>query len=105
MAAGTPVLDTLSDINMASIEHSHLMPRELMLARLAALVAVDAPPGSYLANAGAAAESGITQQDVQDILIAVAPVVGTAKVVSAGGNLMRALGFAIAVAEDDAAAM
>ena len=105
MAAGTPVLDTLSDINMASIEHSHLMPRELMLARLAALVAVDAPPGSYLANAGAAADSGITQQDVQDILIAVAPVVGTAKVVSAGGNLMRALGFAIAVAEDDAAAV
>ena len=105
MAAGTPVLDTLSDINMASIEHSHLMPRELMLARLAALVAVDAPPGSYLANAGAAADSGITEQDVQDILIAVAPVVGTAKVVSAGGNLTRALGFAIAVAEDDAAAV
>jgi hypothetical protein len=105
MAAGTPVLDTLSDINMASIEHSHLMPRELMLARLAALVAVDAPPGSYLANAGAASDSGITEQDVQDILIAVAPLVGTAKVVSAGGNLMRALGFAIAVAEDDAAAV
>jgi hypothetical protein len=105
MAAGTPVLDTLSDINMASIEHSHLMPRELMLARLAALVAVDAPPGSYLANAGPAADSGITEQDVQDILIAVAPVVGTAKVVSAGGNLMRALGFAITVAEDDAAVM
>ena len=105
MAAGTPVLDTLADINMASIEHSHFMPRELMLARLAALIAVDAPPGSYLANAGAAADSGVTQQDVQDVMIAVAPVVGTAKVVSAGGNLMRALGFAIAVAEDDAAVM
>jgi len=96
------VLDTLADINTASIEHTHLMPRELMLARLAALVAVDAPPGSYLANAGPATDSGITEQDVQDILIAVAPVVGTAKVVSAGGNLMRALGFAIAVAEDEA---
>jgi len=101
MTAGTPVLDTLADINMASIEHSNLMPRELMLARLAALVAVDAPPASYLANAGAAADSGITEQDVQDIMIAIAPVVGTAKVVAAGGNLMRALGFAIAVAEDD----
>ncbi len=100
MPATTPVLDTLTDINTASIEHTHLMPRELMIARLAALVAVDAPPGSYLANAGAASDSGITEQDVQDILIAVAPVVGTAKVVSAGGNLMRALGFAIAVAED-----
>ena len=103
MPAATPVLDTLTDINMASIVHTQLMPRELMLARLAALVAVDAPPASYLANAGAATDSGITEQDVQDILIAVAPVVGTAKVVAAGGNLMRALGFAIAVAEDAAA--
>ena len=32
-------------------------------------------------------------------MIAVAPLVGTAKVVSAGGNMMRALGFAIKVAE------
>ena len=101
MPATSPVLDTLTDINIASIEHTQLMPRELMLARLAALVAVDAPPASYLANAGAAADSGVTQQDVQDVLIAIAPVVGTAKVVSAGGNLMRALGFAIAVAEED----
>jgi hypothetical protein len=99
--ATTPVLDTLTEINTASIDHTRLMPRELMLARLAALVAVDAPPASYLANAGAAADSGITDQDVQDILIAIAPVIGTAKVVSAGGNLMRALGFAIAVAEED----
>jgi hypothetical protein len=99
--AATPVLDTLTEINTASIDHTRLMPRELMLARLAALVAVDAPPASYLANAGAAADSGITDQDVQDILIAIAPVIGTAKVVSAGGNLMRALGFAIAVAEED----
>jgi len=102
MTPGTPVLDTLTDINMASIEHTDLMPRELMIARLAALVAVDAPPASYLANAGPASDSGITEQDVQDILIAVAPVVGTAKVVSAGGNLLRALGFAIAVAENGA---
>ena len=101
MAAGTPVLDTILDINTASIEHTELSPRELMLARIAAMVAVDAPPGSYLANLGPATDSGITQQDVQDVLIAVAPLVGTAKVVSAGGNLMRALGFAITVAEED----
>jgi hypothetical protein len=103
MAAETPVLDTLADINSAAIEHSRLMPRELMLARIAALAAVDAPPASYLANLGATADSGLTQQDVQDVLIAVAPVVGTARVVSAAGNLTRALGFAIAVAEEDAA--
>ena len=101
MPTDAPVLDTLTDINATSIEHSHLMPRELMLARIAALVAVDAPPASYLANAGAAADSGVSEQDVQEVMIAVAPVVGTAKVVSAGGNMMRALGFAIKVAEED----
>src|SRR5215472_7208384 len=100
MTTETPVLDTLADITAVSLEHSTLPPRELMLARIAALVAVDAPPASYLTNAGAASDSGITEQDVQDVLIAVAPIVGTARVVSAAGNLMRALGFAIAVAED-----
>ena len=101
MRAETPVLDTLTDINATSVEHSQFMPRELMIARIAALVAVDAPPGSYLANAGAAADSGVTEKDVQEVMIAVAPVVGTAKVMSAGGNIMRALGFAITVAEDE----
>ena len=95
-----PVLDTLADITAASVEHNSLPPRELMLARLAALIAVDAPPASYLANAGAAADSGVTADDLQGVMIAVAPVVGTARVVSAGGKILRALGFAIAVAEE-----
>ena len=95
----TPVLDTLADITAASVEHNSLAPRELMLARIAALIAVDAPPASYLANAGVAADSGVTADDLQGIMIAVAPVVGTARVVSAGGKLLRALGVAIAVAD------
>ena len=101
MTTPTPVLDTIVDINMASVEHTQLSPREMMLARLAAMVAIDAPPASYLANARPAVGSGISQQDVQDIMIAVAPLVGTAKVVSAGGNIMRALDMAITVAEQD----
>jgi hypothetical protein len=103
MATSTPVLDTIIDINTASIEHTQLSARELMLARIAAMVAVDAPPASYLANARPSAAGGVSQQDVQDVMIAVAPIVGTAKVVSAGGNLMRALDMAITVAEEDAA--
>ena len=103
MTAETPVLDTLADITAASLEHDTLAPRELMLVRLAALIAVDAPPASYLANAGAAADSGVTADDIQAVMIGVAPVVGTARVVSAGGNILRALGFAIAVAEAEIA--
>lgn len=95
----TPVLDTLAAMTAVSIEECDLEPRELMLARIAALAAVDAPPVSYLLNAGTAADVGITLEDVQAILIAVAPVIGTAKVMSAAGNITRALGFAIAVLE------
>jgi hypothetical protein len=99
----TPVLDTLADITAASIEHNSLPPRELMLVRLAALIAVDAPPASYLANAGAAADSGVTADDIQGVMIGVAPVVGTARVVSAGGKILRALGLAVAVADSELA--
>jgi hypothetical protein len=70
-----------------------------MIARIAALIAVDAPPVSYLANAEAAVEEGLTLETVQDILVAVAPIVGTARVVTATGNIARALGFAIAAVE------
>jgi len=95
----TPVLDTLADITAASVEHNSLPPRELMLVRLAVLIAVDAPPASYLANAEAAADSGLTADDIQAVMIGVAPVVGTARVVSAGGKILRALGLAVAVAD------
>ncbi len=94
-----PVLAALADITAVSLERSTLNPRELMLARIAALAAVDAPAGSYLLNAGTAMDVGITLEDVQGILIAVAPIVGTPRIVAASGNLASALGFALAMAE------
>jgi alkylhydroperoxidase/carboxymuconolactone decarboxylase family protein YurZ len=98
---GTPVLDTLAEMTAASIERCNLDAREMMLARIAALAAVDAPPASYLLNAGAASELGVTLEDVQGVLVAVAPIVGTPRVVAAAGNIARALGFAVAVLEAD----
>ena len=94
-----PVLSALADITAVSVERSTLDPRELMLARIAALVAVDAPAASYLLNAGTAVDVGITLEDVQGVLIAVAPIVGTPRVVAATGNLASALGFALEMAE------
>ena len=65
----------------------------------AVLVAVDAPAASYALNTLPAADSGITLDDVEDILVAVAPVVGTARIVSATANIAEGLGFVIALAE------
>jgi len=103
VANETPVLDTLADITATSIEHNSLAPRELMLVRMAALIAVGAPPASYLANAVAAQNGAVTGDDIQAVMIGIAPVVGTARVVAAGGSILRALGLAIAVADAELA--
>ena len=98
-----PVLDTLTDMTAASVDHNSLSPRDYMLARVAALVAVDAPPMSWFANAAAIEESGLTNDDIQGIMIAVAPVVGAPRVMAAGGHILHALGIAIAVADAEIA--
>ena len=95
MPEDTPVLDTLALMTAASVDACDLEDRELMLARIAALAAVGVPPVSYLLNAGTAVDAGITLEDVRGVLIAVAPIVGTARVMTAATNLTRALGFAI----------
>jgi alkylhydroperoxidase/carboxymuconolactone decarboxylase family protein YurZ len=104
MSADGPVLDTLTDMTAASVEHNSLSPREYMIARLAAMVAVDAPPISYFVSASAIEESGMTTEDIQGVMIAVAPVTGAPRVMSAGGHILRALGIAVAVAESEMAA-
>jgi hypothetical protein len=98
----TPVLDLIANMTAASIEASTLDPNALMLVRIAALVAIDAPPASYLLNLDAAGEMGVGAEDVQGVLAAVAPIVGTPRVVSAAGKIVRALGLALDLAELEA---
>ena len=95
----TPVLDLLASMTADSIEVSSLDPEKLMLVRIAALVAMDAPPISYLLNLGAADELDIDPEEVRGVLAAIAPIVGTPRVVAATGNIVRALGIAIDLAE------
>ncbi len=95
----TPVSDTLLVMTATSLDNSDLSARELMIARIAALVAIDASAASYALNALPATDSDITLDDVEGILVAVAPVVGTARIVSAAANIAEGLGFVIALAE------
>ena len=98
----TPVLDLLASMTADSLAASSLDPGSLMLVRLAALVAVDAPPSSYLLNLEAAGEVGLDAESVRGVLAAVAPIVGTARVASATGRIAKALSVAIEIAEEDA---
>jgi 4-carboxymuconolactone decarboxylase len=95
----TPVLDLLARMTADSIEASSLDPQTLMLVRIAALVAVDAPPASYLMNLKVAGELDVDAEQVRGVLIAIAPIVGTARVASATGKIVRAIGLGIEIAE------
>ena len=72
-----PVLNTLAEITAVSVARGTLDAREHMLARLAALVAVDAPTASYVLNFEPSADVGLTLEDAQGLLVAVAPIVGS----------------------------
>ncbi|HEX5567891.1 MAG TPA: carboxymuconolactone decarboxylase family protein [Streptomyces sp.] len=97
-----PVLDTLAAMTVDSIERCGLDERTLILTRIAALVAMDAPAISYLAHVDPAVKANLTSEQLQDVLVAIAPVVGTARVMSAASHIAKALGFSIAMAESEA---
>ena len=96
-----PLLDTVLAMTAASVDRVDFSDEALMLVRLAALVAVDAPAASYLVNLGAGAQTALTLEDARSVLIAVAPIVGTPRVVSAAGKITEALGLALAIALDE----
>ena len=95
----TPVLDTVFAMHHDALERSGLDARTYVLTRLAALVALDAPPVSYGITIGAAADTGVTLEDAQSVLVAIAPLVGTVRVTAAAGNIVRAVVGAAALAE------
>jgi alkylhydroperoxidase/carboxymuconolactone decarboxylase family protein YurZ len=95
-----PVLETLVQMNDGVLERSGLDEETFMLVRIAALASSGAPPASYLVNLGVGSELGLSLEQVQGVLIAIAPVVGSARVAAAGSSILRALGLATAVVED-----
>ena len=95
----TPVLDALAAMTAESVARCGLDANSLLAARIAALAAVDAPTGSYLMHAGAAMDAGVTIEQVQNILIAVAPIIGTPRTVSAAANITEALGILVVALE------
>jgi 4-carboxymuconolactone decarboxylase len=96
-----PVLETLGQMHLDTLERSQLPEHTYHLVRLAALVALDATPVSYLVNLGAAHEAGVDARDVQGVLTAIAPIVGSARVTSAAARTLRALGIVEHAAEEE----
>ncbi len=91
LSQGDPtVLNFVKSAIENSYKESGLDPQTFMLVRLAALAALDAAPASWLMNIEASGEAGLDPEMVLGTLVAVLPVIGTAHVVSAATNIMKA---------------
>src|SRR5580698_9991713 len=67
------VLDEMADARRLEQQKSGLDPRTFSLVKIAALIAVDAPPASYLWQVGAALDAGAAPRDILGVLTAIAP--------------------------------
>jgi 4-carboxymuconolactone decarboxylase len=91
-------IETLLQDDDANAMLAGLDDRSRALVRIAALVASDAAPPAYMNCVEAARRAGISHDEIAGVLIAVLPLVGIARVVSAAPNLGLALGYDVAEA-------
>ncbi|HYB14239.1 MAG TPA: carboxymuconolactone decarboxylase family protein [Streptosporangiaceae bacterium] len=81
---------------------SGLDARSYALVKIAALIALDAPPASYLWQVANALDAGATPEDIFGVLVAIAPQVGGPRLVGAAPEIMVALGLSLPEGFDEA---
>ena len=87
----SPLVESLAKMQVDTQERSGLDDRTYLLVRIAALVAMDASATSYLITLSVADAVGITADDVRGVLIALGPVVGSARAMSGAEKAMQAI--------------
>ena len=87
----TSMLEQAADLREELRRSSGLDPRTFALVKIAALVAMDAPPASFLWQVGEALDAGAAPRDILGVLTAIAPQVGMPRVVAAAPEIMVSL--------------
>ncbi|HXV03038.1 MAG TPA: carboxymuconolactone decarboxylase family protein [Gaiellaceae bacterium] len=86
-------IDTLLQNEACNAVLSGIDDRAHALVQIAALVAQDAAPPAYMSSVEAALRAGASYDEIVGVLVALLPVVGVARVVSAAPNLGLAVGY------------
>jgi len=89
------ILETAIGLREFGREATGLDGRAYSLVKIAALVALDAPPASYAWQIANALEEGATPEDILGVLRAVAPQVGGPRVMAAAPEIMLGLGLSL----------
>ena len=91
-------IEALLQADTANATLAGLDDRSHSLIRIAALVALNAAPPVYMNSVEAALAAGGSHDEIVGVLIAILPLVGIARVVSAAPNLGLALGYDVSEA-------
>jgi 4-carboxymuconolactone decarboxylase len=91
-------IDALLREEQSNVTLAGLDSRSHALARVAALIALDAAPASYMSAVQAGLDAGASYDEIVGTLIAVMPIVGIARVVAAAPNLALAVGYDVSEA-------
>ena len=94
------VLGEALELREAAQEASGLDARTFGLVKIAALIALDSPPASYLWQIANALDAGATPAEILGVLRAVAPQVGGPRVIGAAPEIMVALGLSLPTDQD-----
>jgi alkylhydroperoxidase/carboxymuconolactone decarboxylase family protein YurZ len=89
------ILETAIGLREFGREATGLDGRTFSLVKVAALIAMDAPPVSYAWQIANALEEGATPEDILGVLRAVAPQVGGPRVMAAAPEIMLGLGLSL----------
>jgi 4-carboxymuconolactone decarboxylase len=96
----TNALEGLLLARLDNLEASGLDPKTYALANIAALIASDAAPASYVFQVGFALEVGVTPEEILGLLVALNPTVGNVRIVSAAAEIAFALGIELDADQD-----
>jgi 4-carboxymuconolactone decarboxylase len=99
LATSDNAIEDLLQVQESNIEQSGLDPHTWSLVKVAALVAIDAAPASYIWHITTAQEAGVTAEELVGVLVALAPTVGVARIVAAAPEI--AIGLGIETEDDE----
>lgn len=89
-------IETAIGLREVALETTGLDPSTFSLCKIAALIALDAPPASYAWQIANALEDGVTPEEILGTLLAVAPQVGGPRTIAAAAEITLSLGLTLA---------
>jgi len=92
------LIESVLALDADNVAASGLDPKTHALVTIGSLVAMNATPPSFMSAVERAHGAGVTDDEIVGTLIALMPVVGVARIVSAAPNLGLALGYDVAEA-------